>query len=303
MRTPLRIALALATACGLAAAPARAELHVVATVTDLGSIAGSVLGDPSAVTVLARPTQDPHFVDARPNLMLPLNRADAIVLVGAELEVGWLPVLLKGARNGKILFGEPGYIEAAQLVPLKEVPTVKVDRSMGDIHPSGNPHITTDPMNGILIARGLADRFSRLDPAGAERYHANAEKFVADATARVARWKASLAAAAGKSVVTYHASWVYFTDFAGLEIAGTVEPKPGIPPNAQHVAALIARMKSSHVPIILQESWYGSATSEIIAQNTGARLVVIPGMTKVDQPYLDHIDDVVNAVVHGLAGG
>ena len=284
----------------LAAAPANA-LHVVATVNDLGAIAREVVGSEGDVTVLARPTQDPHFVDARPNLMLSLNKADALVLVGAELEVGWLPVLLKGARNPKILLGQPGYIDASGLVTLKEVPNEKVDRSMGDIHPTGNPHITTDPENGITIAKALAQRFSEIDSAHAAAYQTNAGKFVAAMTTSIAKWKAALHPYANAPVVTYHRSWVYFTDFAGLRPVGTVEPKPGIPPNAQHVAELINLMKTSKVQILLQESWYGSQTSEIVAREAGAKLVVVPGMAKDGQSYADHIDEVVRDVVSALA--
>ncbi len=290
-----------AVALAIAPLAAQAKVRIVVTVTDLGAIAQEVAGDNGAVTVLARPTQDPHFVDARPNLMIDLNRADALVLIGADLEVGWLPVLLRGARNEKILSGQPGYIDASSFVPLKEVPTAKIERSMGDIHPSGNPHITTDPTNAPLIARGLAERLATIDVANAAVYRANAEKFAAATNARIATWKAALAPYKGTPAITYHRSWIYFTDFAGLEEAGTVEPKPGIPPNAKHVADLIALIRVRHIPLVLQESWYGSATSEIVARETGAKLVVVPGMAREGQPYLEHIDEVVKATVAALA--
>jgi zinc/manganese transport system substrate-binding protein len=290
-------------AAGLLARPAEAKLKVVATVNDLGAIAREVVGGEGSVTVLARSTQDPHFVDARPNLMLDLNRADAVVLVGAELEIGWLPVLLKGARNPNILLGQPGYIDASTMVGLKEVPQEKVDRSMGDIHPTGNPHLTTDPHNAVVLARQLAVRFGALDPASAPAFAANAETFAKEAATRITAWQQALAPFKGTPVVTYHRSWVYFTDFAGLEPVGTVEPKPGIPPNASHVAQLIGLMKAKHVPLLLQESWYGSSTSEIVAREAGARLVSVPGMTREGQRYLDHVDELVQAVVAALQAG
>jgi zinc/manganese transport system substrate-binding protein len=281
---------------------ALAKVNIVATVTDLGAIAREVVGDQGSVTVLARPTQDPHFVDARPNLMLSLNRADALILIGAELEVGWLPVLLKGARNSNIISGSPGYIDASSLISLKDVPRTAVDRSMGDIHPTGNPHITTDPENAIVIARGVAERLAGIDQSNAGIYRANAEKFAKALEVRIAHWKAEFVPFQGKPVITFHRSWVYFTDFAGLREAGTLEPKPGIPPNAPHLAEIIGLMNAEKIPLILQESWYGSSVGELVAQKTGAKLVVVPGMTREGQSYTDHIDDIVQAVVAALKG-
>lgn len=301
MRRLHLFAFVAALSAALGPRPAEAKLRVVATVTDLGALAREVLGAEGTVTVLARSTQDPHFVDARPSLMLDLNRADAVVLMGAELEIGWLPVLLKGSRNPKVMLGQQGYIDASTMVALKDVPQERVDRSMGDIHPTGNPHLTTDPENGVRIARALAQRFGALDPDAAKTFEANAERFAQTARARIAAWKKALAPFAGTAVVTYHRSWVYFTDFAGLTVVGTVEPKPGIPPNAQHVAQLIGVMRAKQVPAVLQEAWYGSATSEIVARQAGARLVVVPGMTGENQAYLDHVDEAVTAVVQALA--
>jgi zinc/manganese transport system substrate-binding protein len=286
-----------------AATPTRAasKLRVVATVGDLGAIAREVLGDAGDVVVLARPTQDPHFVDARPNLILELNRADALLSMGLDYEIGWLPVLIKGSRNAKIQTGGPGNIVAATMIPLLEVPREKVDRSMGDIHPGGNPHFTLDPRNGARIAQGLVARLGTLAPEHQAQFQKNADAFVARLNARRQQWESLLAPRKGTAVVTYHKSFVYLTAWLGLIEVGTVEPKPGIPPNAAHVAQLIGEMRARNVPAILQERWYPSAVAERIASQTTAKLVLLPGMTTDGARYGDHIDEVVQAIATGLA--
>lgn len=290
-------------AAAVSPAPARAasKLHVVATVGDLGAIAREVLGAAGDVTVLARPTQDPHFVDARPNLILDLNRADALLSMGLDYEVGWLPVLVRGARNPRIQPGAPGSFVAASVVPLLEVPRQRLDRSMGDIHPGGNPHFTLDPRNGARIARALATSFAALAPDSGAIYQRNAAAFATDIDARERGWQAALAPYKGTPAVTYHKSFVYFTAWAGLTEIGTIEPKPGIPPNAAHVAALIGVMREKHVPVVLQERWYPSNVAERLASQAGAHLILIQGMTPDGGRYGDHIDDVVRAVSSGLA--
>jgi zinc/manganese transport system substrate-binding protein len=285
----------------IAAAPAAAKsLHVVATVGDLGAIAREVLGG-GEVTVLARPTQDPHFVDAKPNLILDLNRADALLAMGLDYEIGWLPVLVRGARNAAIQLGGPGYVDASTMIAPLEVPSGRVDRSMGDIHPGGNPHFTLDPRNGVRIARGLAERFGRLDPAGQQGYVNNAEAFARRLEARIADWQRLMAPHQGAGVVTYHKSFVYFTSWLGLQEVDELEPKPGIPPNPPHIAEVVARMRARKVNAILQERWYPSSTASVVAQQTGAKLVLIAGMTPIGGSYIDHIDEVVRAVAEGLS--
>jgi zinc/manganese transport system substrate-binding protein len=285
------------------ATPARAapRLHVVATLGDLGAICRRVLGDGGDVTVLARPTQDPHFVDARPNLILDLNRADALVSMGLDYEVGWLPVLVRGSRNPRIQTGAPGTFVASTVVPLLEVPHTRVDRSMGDIHPGGNPHLTLDPRNGVRIARALAMTFGDLAPENRALYARNAAAFASEIESREKGWEAALAPFKGTEVVTYHKSFIYLTSWLGLVEAGTIEPKPGIPPNAAHVAEIIGIMRARHVPVVLQERWYPSSVAESIAGQTGARLVLIQGMTPDGGQYADHIDDVVKALVTALS--
>lgn len=284
----------------LAGAVAEAKVDVVATVPDLGAIAREVGGEHADVKVLARSTQDPHYVDARHNLILELSRADLLILNGMELEVGWLPVLLTNARNAGVQPGQPGYLEASTLIAPREVPRTKVDRSMGDIHTSGNPHYTHDPRNAVKIARGVAQRLSTIDPDNAGKYAANAEAFVTALEKRIAQWEKQLAPFKGTDVVTYHKSWSYFTEWAGLETVGFVEPKPGLPPSAGHVAKVLGLLKQRKVPLILQEEWYPAATSEQLARLSGAKLVRVPGQTTEGQTYVQHIDQLVTEVLKAL---
>jgi zinc/manganese transport system substrate-binding protein len=285
----------------LSASPAYAKLKIAATVGDLGAIARAVGGSDVDVEVMAKPTQDPHFVDAKPSLVLTLSRADVVMLMGLDLEVGWLPVLLTGSRNGKVQIGNPGYFDCSTVINPKEVPVQKLDRSMGDIHPGGNPHFTTDPTNAVRIATALAERLGEIDPDHAAGFHANAEKFGQAVNAQNAVWLKALEPFKGAPVVTYHKSWIYFADWAGLSMVAFVEPKPGIPPNPSHVANVLRIMKERKVPVILQEDWYSAQTSELLSRASGATLVRVPGMTGDAETYVDHMSKVVAAVVNGLS--
>jgi zinc/manganese transport system substrate-binding protein len=287
--------------CVMAAASAEAKLRVAATVGDLGAIARAVGGNEVNVEVMGKPTQDPHFVDAKPSLVLTLAHADLVMLMGMELEVGWLPVLLTGSRNSKVQVGNPGYLDCSTLITPKEVPLQKIDRAMGDIHPGGNPHYTTDPDDAVKVALGLADRLSELDADHTQVFHANAQKFAQDIAAKSAGWHQALAPFKGTPVVTYHKSWIYFSDWAGLQMVAFVEPKPGIPPNPTHVANVLHVIQAQKVPLILQEEWYSAQTSELLARASGATLVRVPGMASDNESYADHMGKVVNAVVAALS--
>jgi zinc/manganese transport system substrate-binding protein len=277
------------------------SLHVVTTVSDLGAIAREVLGPEAQVTVIAKPTQDPHFVDAKPSLIIDLNRADALCLMGLDYEVGWLPVLIRGARNSKVLPGASGYIDVSTIIPVLDAARGNVSRSMGDIHPLGNPHFTLDPRNGVRVARLMAERFATLDPGARATFARNAESFASRVEAKLRPWEAAIAAARGKPVVTYHRSFVYLERWLGLEEVDTIEPKPGIPPNPSHVAEVIETLKARHVSLILQELWYPLSTAELIAKQTGAHLVRIPGMTEIGGSYVDHIDQIVHLIAGGVS--
>ena len=245
---PARLVISSILAALLVASPAAAKLRVVATVPDLAAIALAVGGKRIQVDSLSTPHQDPHFVDARPHLMLKLNRADLLLVIGLQLEVGWLPVLLTGARNGKIQPGNEGYFDCSTEVQLRQVPQMRIDRSMGDIHPGGNPHYLLHPGNALQLARAVAARMGRLDPEGRKAYQANLKTFSEALQRAHRRWQTRMKPFHGTQVVAFHNAWVYFAEAMGLKIIDYLEPKPGIPPNPAHLLKLIRRMRAAKVP-------------------------------------------------------
>ncbi len=290
---------------GGGATQAEAKLRVVATVPDLAAIARAVAGERAQVISLTLATQDPHFVDARPHLALKLNRADLLLQVGLELEVGWLPTLITGARNSKLQPGNDGRLDCSSLVKLKEVPRQKIDRSMGDVHPGGNPHYLIDPDNASRVARGIAARLAKLDPGGKAAYAKNAARFVEQLGKAKARWAKQLGPHKGTPVVPYHKSWVYFVQAMGLQAAAHLEPKPGIPPNARHVLRVIRTMKAAKVRVMLQEEYYPDRTARLVAKKTGAQLLILQGGTHLRKgdTYIKRMDRMVRALASALKGG
>src|SRR5437667_7767 len=268
--------------------PAQAKLNVVATLPDYGSIAQAIGGDKVKVTSIARGTEDQHFVDARPSFVRVLNQADVLIEGGAELEVGWLPPLVNGARNGKILSDAPGHLILSRGIRLLEVPTSPVDRSMGDVHPFGNPHFTLDPANGKTIANSIADTFGKVDPANADYYRANRDAFNKRLDAKLAEWDNLMKPFHGTKVVTYHKSFDYFIDHFGLELAGTIEPKPGIEPSPTHISALIPRAKEQGVKLIMVESFRPRKTPEYVAKAAGAKLLLLAGSVDANEKVKDY---------------
>lgn len=278
---------------------ARADLRVVATTADLAAVAEAVGGDRVEVVALALPTQDPHFVDARPHLALDLSRADLLITVGLELEIGWLPTLQLGARNPKIQQGAPGYLDCSTLIDKLDVPTAKVDRSMGDIHPGGNPHYMLDPRRVAAVAAGIAQRMSQLDPAHAADYQRGATTFKQQLDQALARWQKAASSLRGARVLAYHKSLSYLADWLGLQIVEHIEPKPGIPPNPRHIAQVLGVARAQGVKLIVQEAWHPRATAEMLAERAGVRLAVIPGGPDFNhgQTYFTFIDAAVARLV------
>jgi zinc/manganese transport system substrate-binding protein len=281
----------------LAAANGRCALHVVSTIPDFGDLAAQVGGNRVSVTALVRPTQDPHFLDAKPSFLLSLHQADILLYTGMELEEGWLPPLLQGARNRTIQKGGAGHVDCSRFIEPMDVRAP--DRAMGDIHPGGNPHYWTDPRNGLRIAMGIRDALCRLDGAHCDEYHRNAAAFEKKLNAKMKEWKTALGQVSGRRVYVYHESWVYFLDFAGLVQSGAIEPRPGVPPPPSHAAALITRAREEHIRLILQESWYPVSTSRLIAQKAEIRLAVLPTMVGAagTRDYIQLIDAIVKEVI------
>ena len=263
----------LLLAAPLSAAP---PLKVVTSTTDLADIAGEVGGGRVSVVHISEGYQDPHFVEAKPSFILKLRDADVFAFVGLDLEIGWMPLLVQGARNPNIVQGGPGYLDVSRAVPVIDVPAGNVDRSQGDVHPAGNPHYWLDPENGRRIARLFQQRFSQLDPAGAAEYARNEKAFEARLDAAEKGWAAELAALKGKPVVAWHTSWRYFAAYTGLNIVGYMEPKPGVPPSPSHLASLILAMKRTGAKVIIMEPFYDRKMADFVASKTGATVLVLP---------------------------
>jgi zinc/manganese transport system substrate-binding protein len=274
---------------------AQASLNVVATVPDLAALAQEVGGKHVSIRAIALATQDPHFVDAKPNLVLDLNKANLLLAVGLQLEIGWLPALVTSARNPAIQVGSPGYVECAQFVRLLEVPNQPVDRSMGDIHPGGNPHYLHDPRAGAEVAKGIAARMGELDPQNRDVYQTNLASFLRRLDSARAGWERRMAPYRGTAIIGYHRTLAYLSDWLGLAEVEFLEPKPGIPPSPAHVAKVIALGRQRKVGAILQESYYPSTTAAFVGQKIAAPVVKLPGGTDVrrGQSYLDYIGDTV----------
>ncbi|HTM45944.1 MAG TPA: metal ABC transporter substrate-binding protein [Polyangiaceae bacterium] len=293
----LFIALLILTAVVLCPKPASAELRVVTTTTDLGYFASTIGSNKVHIDTICQGTQDPHFVQARPSYMVTLSRADLVVAVGLELEVGWLPSLIQGARNPAINPGRPGYFEASSAIQAIDIPQGGVDRSRGDIHPFGNPHFWLDPLNAKLATHAIAERMAQLDPANAEFFRANARAFEQRIDAKMAQWTAQMAPFKGTKIASYHATFNYFHKRFGLDGIGYLEDRPGIPPSPAHLVDLIRQIRDQHVPVIFHESFYDRSTSDMVGARSGAQVLVLPtsvGGANGTATYEQLIDTLIN---------
>ncbi len=281
---------------------AHAKLNVVATLPDYAAVAREIGGDKVEVTSMAKPTEDPHFVDARPSFVVKLRTADVLIEGGAELEVGWLPPLLQNARNEKIENGKPGRVVASQGIRLLDVPAT-LSRAAGDVHASGNPHFMVDPIIAKAVAQHIVHSFAALDPGNAATYQANYTKFEAAIDAKLQDWGRALLPYKGQQLAAYHDSWVYFAHRFGFTIETFLEPKPGIPPSPSHLAEVISKMKTDHVRAILVEPYQNRKIAEKVASSTGAHVVdaaQFPGALPNADSYIAHMDELVARVAAAL---
>jgi zinc/manganese transport system substrate-binding protein len=256
---------------------AAAAVKVVTTTEGLAALVREVGGDRVQVESLSRPVQDPHFVDANPILAVKLRNADLLVDIGADLEIGWLPPLVNQSRNGKLQPGGTARLTGAQVVTLLDQPSGPVDRSLGDLHAAGNPHFLSDPRRAVQIAGAIADRLSRIDPAGAQAYASRKTDFARRMDAALARWKTELAPIKGRPVLTRHRTLTYFFDWTGLRTEGELEPRPGVPPPPAHLAELVGVAKRDGVKAIVVENYYDTKSADVVAQHSGAKVIQIPG--------------------------
>ncbi len=310
------------------------KLQVVTTTTDLAAIARAVGGDKVEVTSIATGYEDPHFIAAKPSYMMAARKADLWIRVGLELEIGYEELILDGSRNARIRVSTPGHLDASEGVLRLEVPTQRIDRSMGDIHPLGNPHYWIDPLNGRIVAKSIGKRLGSLAPEHAEYFKEQTVSFQRELDERmfgqelVAKtgggklwaallkgqldkvlgqpghpalggWLATMQSHAGQKVVTYHRSWSYFVHRFGLVVVEELEPKPGIPPSPGHVADVVKRVKAEGVKVLLMEPFYTRKAPDLVASETGSSVVEcansVGGQTEATD-YLTMIDNIVKRV-------
>lgn len=282
---------------------AQKKLKVVTSTTDLHDIAHQVGGNRITAKAISAGYQDPHFVEAKPSFVLQLRDADVFAFVGLDLEIGWMSILIDGARNVRIKPGGSGHLDVSKAIPVLDQATGRVDRSQGDVHPLGNPHYWLDPENGKRIARLYKATFTRLDPAGAGEYARNLEAFEKRLDAARARWAPLLAQIRGKPVVAWHTSWRYFANYTGMNIVGFMEPKPGVPPSAQHLAGLVQTMKRTGATVIIMEPFYDRKTADRIAGFAKAKVLVLPpsvGGIKGLNDYIALLDHDIKQLANAL---
>ena len=300
---PSRIIAVLAALAASFAAQAAGKLNVMAATEDLAAIAREVGGDQVTVDSIAKGYQDPHFVEPKPSFILKLQKADLLLVVGLDLEIGWLPPLITQSRNGKIQKGNPGYFDASQYCQILEKPQGQVTRAMGDVHPLGNPHYWLDPENGRRIAKALADKFGQMNPAAAAGFQSRYADFDKKLAEAEKGWEAKIAPYRGRKVITYHRSWPNFCERFGLNVVDYVEPKPGIPPTPNHTLEVINLMKRENIKLILVEPYFDLRAPNKIAQDIGGQVVVLMpsvGGVKEITNYFQLFDYDINLLVNAF---
>jgi zinc/manganese transport system substrate-binding protein len=297
---------AILVALLLVSVPASAKLNVVTTTTDLAAIVREVGGEHVSVEALCRGYQDPHYLEAKPSHMARLRSADLMVYVGLELEVGWLPLLISGARNPDLRDGEPGSLNASAHIGVVGVPTGEVSRSEGDVHPLGNPHYWLDPRNQLVMAATIADRLARLDRANAVDYQSNLQAFRDRMEDAIADWERRLAPWRGRQIVCYHQQWEYLLGWIGIEVLDYIENKPGIPPSPQHISQLREAMEREHVALVLISNFFEPAAARRVAERAGADLLILPpsveGEDGLDTPFA-HFEYLVSQLESAVPSG
>jgi zinc/manganese transport system substrate-binding protein len=292
-----RVLFALFISTG-AATSLSAQIKVVATTPDFAALAREIGGNLVSVTALAKPTEDPHFVDAKPSHIVTLNRADALIEGGAELELGWLPPLLENSRNSKISAGARGRIVGSEGIRLSEIPT-SFDRSKGDVHSLGNPHYLMDPLNVKVVAKHIAEHFAQIDPKNAGAYRSNLARFNSRLDSKLISWQSQLAPYRGAKIVTYHKDFGYFAQRFGLQVVEHLEPKPGIAPSPAHLAGVIGSMRRGNVKVILVQPFQNRKTAETVARQTGAVVLDVsqqPGARNGTSSYFSLMDSIISTL-------
>ena len=265
----------LITAALAVALPCAAAINVFACEPEWASLTTEIAGDKVQVYAATTASQDVHHIEARPSLIARIRNADLLICSGAELEVGWLPVLLTQSGNARIQPGAPGYLEASQYVTRLEIPKV-IDRSLGDIHPGGNPHIHTDPRNIAKVAEVLTERLAQIDAANAATYRARGKDFLERWRAAIQRWEARAAPLKGMPIVVHHKEWTYLENWLGLRELGTLEPKPGVPPTPGHLTELVAALQRDPARAVIYAPYNDPSAARFLSQRAGIPAVLLP---------------------------
>lgn len=279
------------------------QLTVVTTTQDLGDAVRNIGGNRVKVITLCRPGQDPHQVEAKPSFLRTLQQADAFIETGCSLEIAWAPSLLRGARNSAIMPGGPGFLEANSGIIIMEKPNGKVDRSMGDTHPEGNPHYTLNPTNMKVAARNICAFLKRLDPQGAAIYDKGYAQYWQQLDSADKRWQAALRPYKGRAIVTYHSTWPYFASHFGLRVIGHIEPKPGISPSAAHLNSLVSTINKNNCKVIVMEPWQPANIAKSTANKANCRLLtlpILPGGVAGTTTYIQMMDYNVSQLVKAM---
>ena len=287
---------------GTGPAVAASRIPVVATTTDLKALVEAVGGDLVDVDALARGNQNPHDLEVRPSLMVKVRRADLLVVNGLELDQ-WAEVVVQGAGNPRVGPGAPGRVDGSAGLLVLEVPQAKVDRSMGDVHPVGNPHYSIDPGMAAGVTANIVEGLARVAPQSRPAFERNRQAFLARVDQALARWTTEMAPFEGAKVVVDHNMWIYFLTRFGLVEAGSVEERPGIPPTPSHLTRLIALMKEQKVKVVVSVPWTDQKLAERVAQEAGAKVVPLApavGSVKGADGYIETIDYNVRSIAQAL---
>lgn len=281
---------------------AKDTVKVVTTTADLASITKEIGKEKVEVTSLSNGTQDPHFIEARPSMVVKLKNADLLILIGMDLDV-WVQSLIDASRNPKIRYGQSGYLDVSVGIEKLEVPVGKVDASMGHLHIYGNPHYWLDPKNAKIIASNIAERLSKISSANSSYFEENLNKFNKKIDEKMIEWEKKLTPFRNRKIAIYHRSWSYFAKRFGLSVACELEPKPGIPPSPKHLKEVVKIIKKKDVRVILMEVFYDEKPAKFVSQQTGAKVVVVPnsvGGTREVTDYFSLIDTIVNKLSEAL---
>jgi ABC-type Zn uptake system ZnuABC Zn-binding protein ZnuA len=290
------------------AAPASAKkLKVVTSLPSLASITESIGGEYVDVTSISRGMQDAHYIEAKPSYMVKLSKADLLIYSGMELEIGWLPLLIQGSRNSRVAVGSRGSLNASIAIPEDEIlekPRGGVDRTMGDVHPMGNPHYILDPRKGLMVSELIAQKLCELDPNHRADYEKNLAAFQSELEGKMMEWGQTLAPLQDMEVVTYHPHWTYVLDWLGMETAGYIELRPGIPPTPKHKKEVEELMRIENIPMVIVSSWKEPRKARDVAAASGAELVILPGEVQAlpgTDDYISAIDYMVNELAGALS--